>query len=275
MKNKNLIDSLKKTAERIKRETLEVHRTAPETRIASSLSCIEILVALYYGKIINFDSSDPASIHRDRFIISKGHGSIAMYPILADLGFFEKNELLKVCREGSFLAGIPDPVVPGYETVNGSLGHGLGVASGMALGLKKKNESDKAVFVMTGDGELYEGANWEAIMFASHHKLDNLNLIIDNNKLCMLNYCNNIISMGSLSDKLKSFGWETVEIDGHDMGIVYEELIKMKKRKRGCPKAVIANTVKGKGIRKLEESEISHVLSLNSSEIDAVLESEK
>ncbi len=163
----------------VRRETLVLHYLAPETRVASSLSCVEILVALYYGKILNFK---PENIHwegRDRFIISKGHGAISLFPILADLGFFKKEELSKIGTQGSFLGGIPDPIIPGFETVNGSLGHGLGVACGISLGLKKKKK-DESVFVLSGDGELSEGSVWEAVMFAGHHQLDNLILIVDN-----------------------------------------------------------------------------------------------
>ena len=117
---------LRKKAKEIRKETLLIHKRAPETRVASSLSPIEVFVALYYGKVLNFDPKNPLWEGRDRFVISKGHGSISMYPILADLGFFDKSELEKVCRPGSFLGGIPDPIIPGYETINGSLGHGMG-----------------------------------------------------------------------------------------------------------------------------------------------------
>jgi len=161
--------ALSEKAKWVWRETLKVHRRAAETRIASSLSPIEIFVALYYGGVLRFDPKKPWAEERDRCIISKGHGSICMYPILADLGFFPMSELERVCVKGGFLGGIPDPVIPGYETVNGSLGHGAGVGTGMALGLKRK-KSDRSVFVIVGDGELHEGANWEAFMFASHHK---------------------------------------------------------------------------------------------------------
>ena len=137
----NDIDYLKAKAKSVRIETLKIHKAAPETRVASSLSPIELFVSLYYGKILNFNPKDPRDDARDRFIISKGHGSISMYPLLADLGFFDKAELGNVCKNGSFLGGIPDPVIPGYETVNGSLGHGLGVGCGMAVALKAEPKS--------------------------------------------------------------------------------------------------------------------------------------
>jgi transketolase len=248
-------------------ETLKIHKIAPETRVASSLSDIEIFVALYYGKILKYQPEDQYWEGRDRFIVSKGHGSISMYPILADLGFFDKEELKKVCKSGSFLGGIPDPVIPGYETVNGSLGHGLGVACGMALALKRK-KSDNQVFVMVGDGELYEGSNWEAIMFAAHHQLDNLNVIVDNNRICMLGYTENILDHGQLGNKFNEFGWDSKEIDGHDLEAVYEVLSEMKGALNGKPKVLIANTLKGKGVPGLENQKLSHIMTVKPEQVD-------
>lgn len=253
------------------RETLKIHRRAPETRLASSLSVIEIFVALYYGGVLRFDPKTPWAEQRDRCIISKGHGSICMYPILADLGFFAMDELERVCERGSFLGGIPDPVIPGYETVNGSLGHGLGVGAGIALGLKAK-KSDRQVFVVTGDGELHEGANWEAIMFASHHRLDNLHLIVDDNKISMLDYTKNIVSHNSLSDRLQAFGWDCVEADGHDALVIQETLLAMKAKSLDRPKALIAHTRKGLGIPSIENAALSHIMNPKSEELDSLLE---
>src|SRR5436305_7611509 len=146
----NLDTALIDKAHWVWRETLAIHRRAPETRIASSLSPIEIFVALYYGGLLTQFPKNPLDETRDRCIISKGHGSICMYPILADLGYFDRAELDRVCKRGGILGGIPDPVVPGYETVNGSLGHGLGVGVGMARGIARKGGSQQ-VFVVTGD----------------------------------------------------------------------------------------------------------------------------
>ena len=253
------------------KETLAIHRRAPETRLASSLSSVEIFVALYYGGIVRFDPADPRSPQRDRCIISKGHGSICMYPILADLGFFPMDELLRVCESGSFLGGIPDPVIPGYETVNGSLGHGLGVAAGIALALKRKG-SDRNVFVVTGDGELHEGANWEAIMFASQHQLDNLHLIVDDNHISMLDYTDKIISHGSLAQRLGAFGWDCVEADGHDVRAVHAALQAQKSQADGKPKALIARTLKGRGVPGLENAALAHIINPKPELIDSLLE---
>jgi transketolase len=207
---------------------------------------------------------------RDRFIISKGHGAVSFYPVLSDLGFFSKKELKKVCRDGSFLGGIPDPVVPGFETVNGSLGHGLGVACGMALALKRKKSRQK-VFVLIGDGELYEGSVWEAIMFAGEHKLDNLICIIDNNKICMLDYCNKILDLSPLRQKLEAFKWRVSEVDGHNVGELYSALSFFKKNCNGYPNVLIADTVKGKGVARLEADPLCHIKNLKPEEVDAII----
>ena len=264
-------DNLRKKALWVWQETLAIHLRAPETRLASSLSPIEIFVALYYGGVIKFNPSEPLDEKRDRCIISKGHGSICMYPILADLGFFPLQELQRVCQKGSFLGGIPDPVIPGYETVNGSLGHGLGVASGISLALKNKG-SNQSVFVVTGDGELHEGANWEAIMFASHHNLDNLNLIVDNNRISMLDHTDNIVSHSDLSKRFSSFGWDCKEIDGHDVIAVQSSLLKQKNTRKGKPKVIIASTLKGRGVPGLQDVPLSHIINPKPELIESLLE---
>ena len=268
--NTSTID-LREKAHWVWRETLAIHRRSPETRLASSLSSIEIFVALYYGGVLRFDPAQPLAEHRDRCVISKGHGSICMYPILADLGYFALEELQRVCQRGSFLGGIPDPVIPGYETVNGSLGHGLGVGTGMALGLKSKG-SDRSVFVVAGDGELHEGANWEAIMFASQHKLDNLNLIVDDNRISMLGYTDDIVSHGDLAARLSAFGWDCLAVDGHDVVAVRDALQQMKTESAEKPKALIARTLKGHGVPGLENAPLSHIINPKPELIDNLLE---
>ncbi len=265
------IQFMKDKALWVRKETLNIHRIAQETRLASSLSAVEIFVALFYGKIISFDPKNTRWEERDRFIISKGHGSISFYPILADLGYFDMQELKRVCKEGSFLGGIPDAVIPGYETINGSLGHGLGVACGVSIALKRKNR-DESVFVLLGDGELYEGSIWEAIMFAGEHKLDNLVLILDNNKVCMLDYCRNILELEPLEDKFKTFKWAVETVDGHDINQVHASLKKLKENKGGKPKLLLSNTIKGKGVPDLETDSLSHIKNIRPEEIDKAIE---
>jgi transketolase len=265
------MQTLKEKALWVRKETLNIHRIAQETRVASSLSAVEIFVALYYGGIVNYDSKNPKWDMRDRFIISKGHGSISFYPILADLGYFDKQELSRVCKEGSFLGGIPDPIIPGYESVNGSLGHGLGVGCGMAIGLKRKNK-DENVFVLLGDGELYEGSVWEAIMFGGEHRLDNLIAIIDSNKICMLDYCSKILDLEPIEQKLSAFRWTVETVDGHDIETLHAALKKLKEDRGGRPKVLIANTVKGKGVPILETDALCHIKNIPPHQIDAAIE---
>jgi len=261
---------LRERAAWVWRETLAVHRRAPETRIASSLSSVEIFVALYYGGVLDFMPSDRFWEHRDRCIVSKGHGSICLYPILADLGYFPVEELENVCKAGSFLGGIPDPVIPGYETLNGSLGHGLGVGAGMALGMRRKGGGN-GVFVICGDGELHEGANWEAIMFASQHSLDNLHLIVDDNHTSMLGYTDDIVSHRDLGARLTAFGWDCATVDGHDPVALRDVLAEMKATTGGKPKALIAKTIKGRGVPGLENEALAHIMSPKPELIDSLL----
>jgi transketolase len=253
---------LEETAKKVWLDTIKLHLSAPETRLASSVSAVEIFVSLFYGRVLNFNSQQPFSEDRDRLIVSKGHGSICMYPILADLGFFPHAELSRVGRKGGILGAIPDPIIPGYETVNGSLGHGVGVGAGIATALRLK-ASPRSVFVVTGDGELHEGANWEAFMFAAHNRLENLNVIVDNNKISMLDHTNRIVDHRSLAAKFRAFGWICYEADGHDVGSVTDTLLKMKETCKGAPKVLIANTIKGRGIEGLENVSLSHVLNPN------------
>jgi len=265
-KNLELIKLLEKKTSWARKETLSIHKIAPGTRLASSLSDVEIFATLYYGKILKFNPKNLKWEGRDRFIISKPHGAISLYPILADLGFFNKSELKRVGQKGSFLGGIPDTTVPGFETINGALGHGLGVACGVALGLKNKNSKSR-VFVLLGDGELNEGAVWEAIMFAGHHKLSNLILIVDNNKISMLNYCKNIIDLSPLQEKFRVFKWKVKIVNGHNIKELYKSLKELKKEKGNYPKVLIANTIKGKGVSQLENDILCHIRVLKEDEI--------
>jgi transketolase len=269
-KNAEFFKFLQKKSLWVTLETLKIHKLAPQTRLASALSSIEIFVALYYGRILKFNPKNLKLRNRDRFIASKGHGAFSLYPVLADLGFFHKKELGRVCQEGSCFGSIPDSLIPGFETMNGSLGNGLGVGCGMALGLKNQGMNSR-VFVLVGDGELYEGANWEAIMFARQHKLGNLVLIVDDNKISMLDYCKNIIDLAPLAEKFKAFKWKVKTVDGHDLKELYFALKELKNDKENQPKVLIANTRKGKGVSSLEGEPICHVKSVKNEELDALI----
>lgn len=268
--NAELIRLMKDKAAWVRRETLRIHKIAPGIRLASCLSCVEIFVVLYYGGVMRYKPGETLWDGRDRFIISKPHGAVSLYPILADVGYFDMAELAKVGKKGAILNDIPDGSIPGFETINGSLGHGLGLACGVALGLKKRNRKE-LVYVLSGDGELFEGSVWEAIMFAGHHRLDNLILIIDNNKICMLDYCKNILDLGSIEDKFRIFGWQTSTVDGHNLEGLRDGLSVLIGNRDNRPRALIANTVKGKGVPRLEGDSLCHIKALKGEEIDSLI----
>jgi len=251
-------------ADWVRKETIKIHLLAPETRLASSLSCVEILTVLFYGQIIVRDHKE------DYFIPSKAHGTISLYPILADLGYISFQELKKVCNNGSLLGAIPDPNIPWYRTLNGSLGQGLGLGCGIAYGLKAKNDTRK-IFVLIGDGELNEGSMWEAIMFAGHHELSNLIVILDKNKTSMLDRCQNILHLDPIEDKFKVFNWLTRVVNGHNVMELYYSLKDFRSVKTSKPKILIANTIKGKGIPLLENDPQSHIRTITTKELNNIM----
>lgn len=264
------LEYLEQRAGWVRRETLRLHQRAPGTRVASSLSSVEIFVVLYYGRILRYRSEDVHWEDRDRLVVSKGHGATSLYPILADLGFFPMDELTRISQPESFLGIIPDARVPGIETINGSLGHGLGVACGMAVALKRKG-SKRTVFVVTGDGELNSGSVWEGVMFAAYHRLDNLIMIVDNNRMSMLGFQKDILGLEPLADKFRAFGWMASETDGHRIGDLYEAIHSLTKPKVMMPRVLIADTIKGKGVCDLENDPLCHVKSLPYDQIEKIL----
>lgn len=263
-------DALRAKARWVWRETLRLHRRAPETRLASSLSCVEILCALMYGGIARYDPRDPRWDGRDRLVISKGHGSISFYPILVDLGFIAAEELERIARPGGVLKVIPDPQIAGYDTLNGSVGQGLGVGLGMALGLRRRGAAAR-VFVLCGDGELFAGACWEAIMLAPRHGLGNVCVIVDRNQLCMLERCSKVADLAPLEEKFARFGWHTATVDGHDVCAVRDALRRLVEKADARPKVLLADTVKGHGVPALEQDELCHIRSLTADMVDALL----
>jgi transketolase len=266
---KHLLPLLEQKAKWVRRETIRIHGRAAETRIASALSCVELFVALYYTILVH-DPEDPDWKGRDRLVISKGHGATSLYPILCDFGYFPESELEKVCAENSLLGAIPDSNLPGVDCVGGSLGHALGIACGMSVALNDGGQKEK-VFTLLGDGELYEGSVWEAIMFAGAHRLTNLVALIDHNRVSMLDYCANIIDLEPLAKKLEGFGWDVAVVDGHDLSAVVPALWRARTSRARQPRAVIAVTVKGKGVPRLETDPLCHVKSLSAAEVDELL----
>ncbi|WNM56825.1 transketolase [Candidatus Nitrospira allomarina] len=247
------VQALEYKAAELRLHILRTALKAGKGHVPPAFSWVEIGVALFYGGHLNLRSHDPKWENRDRFILSKGHGCLTLYAMLADLGFFPKTELDNFCGPGSLLAGHPDTQIPGVEGVSGSLGHGLGLSAGLALGAKLHSYPWKVVTVM-GDGECQEGSVWEAAMFASHHQLHNLVAIIDRNGLGATNYTEKNVALEPFVSKWKAFGWEVVSINGHS----FEELDKVlgcfRQRQSVKPLMILAQTVKGKGLSFMEAS---------------------
>jgi transketolase len=230
---------------------------AGKGHVPPAFSWLEIAVSLFYGKILKSNPKAKKNNFRDRFLLSKGHGCLTLYTILADLKFFSKKELDNFAGDGSLLAGHPDERIPGVEIASGSLGHGLGVGCGMALSAKKNKESWNT-FVVMGDGECQEGSIWEALMFASKHKLDNLIGIIDRNKLGSTEFTENNAPLEPFKKKFINFGCEVHEVDGHDIFGLIKLFKKLRIKKNKKPKIVICNTIKGKGVSFMENSKLWH-----------------
>lgn len=261
--------NLEKIAKDIRKKIFIMIYKAGSGHIAPSFSCVEILVALYY-KILKFDPKNYKSVDRDRFILSKGHACAALYTILAEKGLIEKDKLSTFCKCGSILGGHPEThLVPGVEMSTGSLGHGLSFGAGVAFA-GKLDKKDYRVFTLLSDGECQEGNIWEAAMFASHHKLDNLIAIIDKNNMQSLDKTENVLSLQPFADKWKSFGWNVREIDGHNISEIVNALesIPFTKNK---PSVVIADTIKGKGISFMENVPIWHYRLPNKEELKIAL----
>lgn len=238
----------------IRRHGIEMTHLSGGSHIGAILSVADI-IAVLYSDIIRYDTNNPKSKERDRFILSKGHAGAAIYAALAESGFFDPAELKTHYQNGSRLSGHVSHHVPGVDFSTGSLGHGLSAAAGMALSLKQDGSSSR-VFVVMGDGECDEGSVWEAALFANHYGLANLVAIVDHNHMQSLDYCEKTIKIESLTDKWRAFGWNVVELDGHN----HDELKKALKdgNFNGNPTVIIANTVKGKGVSFMENDILWH-----------------
>lgn len=258
-------DDLFQLAQRVRYTALLLSHNANESHSAGALSMTDVIVTLY----ANYLNNSPAlqdSPERDRFILSKGHCCSSLYALLAELGYFQMNELLNHYAEnGTRFFAHASHALPGVELSTGSLGHGLPVACGLALGSKRK-AINNSIYCLVGDGEMNEGSNWEAIMFAAHNSLENLCLIVDKNKMQALGDTKDVLSMDPLSEKFRSFQWDVIEIDGHD----YDQIIaafENFKNSKGKPTVIIANTVKGKGVSFMEHNLRYHYSAPSSDEL--------
>jgi len=241
---------LKELAKKVRRGIVDAVYSGKSGHPGGALSCADILTYLYFNEM-NIDPSSPKMENRDRFILSKGHASAAIYSVLANRGFFPIEDLKTFRKNGSYLQGHPDlKKVPGVDMTSGSLGQGLSVANGMALAGKLDNK-DYYVYVMLGDGEIEEGQVWEAAMSSSHYKLNNVIAFVDFNGLQIDGEVKNVMNVTPIKEKFDAFGWNTIEIDGHDFSEI-ENAIKKAKESKDKPTAIIAHTTKGKGVSFME-----------------------
>lgn len=250
MDNNELL-KLESTALNIRRNILRLIRAGQAGHVGGALSSVEILTALYFN-ILNVDPKNPKWPLRDRFVLSAGHKCLVLYSALAEKGFFDKSVLDTYGDLDSIIPGHPNMhKLPGVETNTGALGHGLSIAGGMALGLRM-DKSPAKVFVLMGDGELAEGSNWEAASAASMHKLDNLLVFVDRNKLQISGPTVDVMSYEPLDERWRSFGWSVRTIDGHNIAAIINNVKDMPFEK-DKPSLIIADTIKSKGLSFAEE----------------------
>ena len=253
-------------AKRIRSDILDSLFAAQSGHPGGSLSCVEILLALYEDGVVRYDVKDPKWPERDRVILSKGHACPALYAVLADVGFFPKEELLTLRKIGSHLQGHPDMhKCPGVDASTGSLGQGMSMGLGYALGGKRPGRNFN-VYVITGDGESQEGIIWEAAMAGAHYKLDNLTVLLDHNSLQIDGSNDQVMSIGDIVAKYAAFGWETIVVDGHDVEAIAEAC---KRERCGKPRFICCNTVKGKGVSFMENQVGWHGKAVNEEQYKA------
>lgn len=237
--------------------------------LSGSLSIADALAVLY-GKEMKYDPKNPRWEDRDWFVLSKGHAGPALYATLALKGFFDENELLTLNRPGTILPSHPDRnKTPGVDISTGSLGQGISLAMGVATGLKAQGKPNR-VYCIVGDGESNEGQVWEAILYANQRKLDNVVVLYDYNKKQLDGYTKDVCDMGDVKAKFESFGWNTYEIDGHDIEAIDDALQKAKQVK-GKPTAIVMNTIKGKGVTYLEEMMMNHHINVTDEQMDGAI----
>ena len=255
-------------AKRIRAHALRMVHAVNASHIGSCLSMADILAVLY-TEVLRLDPTNPANPDRDRFILSKGHATAILYAALAERGFFPVAELETYCRNGSALTGHVSHGVPGVEASTGSLGHGLPMAVGMAIGQRADGRKSRVVCLLS-DGECDEGSNWEAILFAPHHKLDNLVAIVDFNKIQSFGRVTEVLNLDPLADKWCAFGWHVIELDGHDIGALRATFAGIPAI-AGKPTVIIAHTVKGRGVSFMEDRLEWHYKSPNPEQLAQAL----
>lgn len=264
------VKNLEKLCKENRKNILKMVYNAQSGHIGGAMSSVELLTVLYHKcmHICLKWTKSPDFNNRDRFVLSKGHASSILYSVLAQLGYFPKEELLTFRLFGSRLQGHPVPICPGIDVATGSLGQGLSIACGMAMGLRLDKNPAK-VFCLMGDGELQEGSVWEAFMHCTHAKLDNIIAIIDRNRLQIDGCTENVKSLDNLADKIRAFNWDVIEIDGHDINAIYSAIERAKELNK--PVAILANTVKGKGVSFMENNAGWHGKAPNKEDFERAL----
>lgn len=246
---------------RMRRTVLEMAYAGSTVHIACAFSIIELVTVLYRSHL-RYPGNDPLAEGRDFLVLSKGHGVMAQYACMLELGWLNDSHVQGYFKDGSDLKGLSDSRVPGLEVTSGSLGHGFSVGVGIAMGLQRKG-TDQKVYAIVGDGELNEGPIWEGALVAAHHKMDNLMLIVDKNGFQAMGATDDVLALGDLPAKFASFGFETLEVDGHDEAAVDAAIVQLWTTGVGKPKALIAHTVKGKGVSFMESDNRWHYTRLN------------
>lgn len=270
--NEKEIVEIKDFAKKVRKEIVEMIYTAKSGHPGGNLSAVEIISTLYLKCMKHFSDWDknPEFKNRDRFILSKGHASACLYSVLANCGYFPTEELNTFRQLGTRLQGHPSVKhLKGIEVSTGSLGQGLSIACGVALGLKL-DKIDSTVFVYMGDGELQEGNIWEGVMNASHNKLDNLVAFVDRNNLQIDGHTDDIKNLSPLDEKFKAFGWDCLVIDGHNPAEIYDAVQVAKQNMH--PTVIIANTIKGKGVSFMEDNVGWHGKAPNKDEFAIAME---
>ena len=268
MESTNDLKELCEITRQVRTDLLTMLNKAGSGHTGGSLSAAEILTTLYCSKM-KHDPKNPKWEDRDMFVLSKGHAAPALYAVLARCGYFDPEEFNSFRKAGSPLQGHPDINTPGVEISTGSLGQGLSIANGMALGLKLDKKNAR-VYVLMGDGEIEEGQIWEAAMSAAHYKIDNLCAFLDYNGLQIDGHVKDIMNVDPLPDKWKSFGWHVFEVDGHDIGAILDALHKAEKIK-GKPSIIICKTIKGKGVSFFENKVEYHGVAPTDDELERAL----
>lgn len=256
------------TAKELRKKIFKAAYFSGGAHLGAAFSVVDILSVLYFGNVLRYDAKNPAWQNRDKFILSKGHACYALYAALSTAGYFDDEELYNAGRPGSKFGGHPKlRDIPGIEASTGALGHGLSFAIGVAYANKADGKGSHT-YVVLGDGECQEGSVWEGALSAPTLKLDNLTVIIDHNKLQAMDKLENIVKMQPLGEKWKSFGWNVIEINGHNHTEIRNALLE---RKKETPTLIIAHTIKGKGVSFMENAPIWHYRMPNDEELPIVM----